>query len=126
MISGVWDLSDRFVEPAQPLHSTELSSVALRQADVGGREVRRGRRGQLEAGGAAMEYEDRRGQMLRILPKDLRRDAFRRISEFKTVGDFNEWIREQLEYEKEGINWQQVHFGLSSPLVTAEHGTKAG
>ena len=54
-----------------------------------------------EAGGSEMEFEDRRGQMLRILPKDLRRDAFRRLGEFRDVSAFKEWIREQFEYEKE-------------------------
>ena len=54
-----------------------------------------------EAGGTAMEFEDRRGQILRILPKDLRKDAFRRLTDFHTIPVLKEWIREQLEYEKE-------------------------
>ncbi len=55
----------------------------------------------LDAGGAEMNFEDRRGQMLRILPKDLRRDVFRRLTDFKSIPDLKEWIREQLELEKD-------------------------
>ena len=55
----------------------------------------------LDAGGSPMNYEDRRGQILRILPRDLRRDLFRRIAEFKTVAAVKDWLREQLEMEKE-------------------------
>ena len=54
-----------------------------------------------EAGGGAMEFEDRRGQLLRILPNDMRREAFRRLNDFKTLSSLKEWIREQLEYERD-------------------------
>ena len=59
----------------------------------------------LDAGGVQMEFEDRRGQLLRIMPRDLRRDLFRRITEFKTIAAIKDWIREQLELEKE---WQET------------------
>jgi len=55
----------------------------------------------LDAGGSEMNFEDRRGQILRMLPQELRRDLFRRIAEFKTVAAVKDWIREQLEMEKE-------------------------
>ena len=55
----------------------------------------------MDAGGAAMDYEDRRGQLLRILPRDLRRDLFRRINDFHSIASLKEWIREQLELERQ-------------------------
>ncbi len=55
----------------------------------------------LDAGGHVMDTEDRKGQMLRILPKELRRDVFRRMNDFRTIEDIKEWIREQLELEKD-------------------------
>ena len=36
----------------------------------------------LEAGGEKMVFEDRRGQYLRILPKELREEVFRELSDF--------------------------------------------
>jgi len=59
----------------------------------------------MEAGGSPMEFEDRRGQLLRILPKELRKDLFRRLGDFGSVGALKEWIREQLELEK---NWHET------------------
>ena len=66
----------------------------------------------LEAGGSPMDFEDRRGQVLRILPKSLRRDVFRKLQEFKTVASLKEWIREQLEYEKE---WDAADRSTTGP-----------
>ncbi len=48
-----------------------------------------------------MEFEDRRGQLLRILPKELRRDVFRKMAEFKTLAAIKDWLREQLGMEKD-------------------------
>ena len=52
-----------------------------------------------------MEFEDRRGQFLRILPKELRKDVFRRLADFKSIAGIKEWTREQLELER---NWQET------------------
>ena len=52
-----------------------------------------------------MEFEDRRGQLLRILPRDLRRDLLRRLNDFGNLGALKEWIRQQLELEK---NWNET------------------
>ena len=62
----------------------------------------------LDAGGQPMEFEDRRGQMLRILPEGIRRDVFRRLNDFKTIADLKEWIQEQLELEKD---WDAADYG---------------
>ena len=72
-----------------------------------------------------MEFEDRRGQILRILPKDLRRDAFRRLADFRDVSSLKEWIREQLEYEKE---WGLVDKGntVHAKVVDMNHGAAEG
>ena len=48
-----------------------------------------------------MGYEYRRGQLLGILPRELRRDVFRRLGEFKSIAGIKEWIREQLELERD-------------------------
>ena len=57
-----------------------------------------------------MEFEDRRGQFLRILPNDMRREAFRRLNEFKNLQSFKEWVREQFEYERDwGMLGHSVH-----------------
>ena len=52
-----------------------------------------------------MDFEDRRGQLLQILPKEIRRDVFRRLNEFRDLGSLKEWIREQLELER---NWSET------------------
>ena len=39
----------------------------------------------LDAGGAQMEFEDRRGQLLQIVPATLRKDIFRRMGEFRDI-----------------------------------------
>ena len=57
----------------------------------------------LEAGGQPMEPEDRRSQLLRILPTALRRDVFRKLDDFKDLSQIKEWIRIQIELERE---WQ--------------------
>ena len=53
----------------------------------------------LDAGGGEMSSEDRRGQLLRILPGDVRKEVFRRISDVKSIDDIREWIRIQAELE---------------------------
>ena len=68
----------------------------------------------LDAGGKHMEYEDRRDQILRILPKDLRRDLFRRLNEFKTVPGIKDWLREQLELERD---WAETDLRSKSRAI---------
>ena len=46
-----------------------------------------------------MSFEDRRGQLLRILPKDIRREVFRNLKDFKVIEDIGEWLRIQAELE---------------------------
>ena len=66
-----------------------------------------------------MDFEDRRGQLLRILPKDLRKEAFRRLTDFKTVSSLKEWVREQLEYERD---WGTVDKGsVAARAVEVTH-----
>ena len=55
----------------------------------------------LEAGGPPMEFEDRRSQYLRILPKELRKDVFRKLNDFKSLPEIKEWVRVQTELERE-------------------------
>ena len=40
-----------------------------------------------------MEFEDRRGQFVRILPNELRKDVFRRLQEFHSIASLKEWTR---------------------------------
>ena len=54
-----------------------------------------------DAGGKEMDFEDRRGQLLRILPGDMRKEIFKKMNEFTTIAQLKEWIRVQLELEKE-------------------------
>jgi len=54
-----------------------------------------------EAGGEEMAFEDRRSQLLRILPTELRKDVFRRLEDFRSIGQIKEWIRVQTELERE-------------------------
>ena len=74
----------------------------------------------LDAGGVEMHFEDRRGQLLRILPRDLRKDLFRKLSDFQSVAALKEWIREQLELEK---NWADTdqQGNRSRPIGRMEH-----
>ena len=51
-----------------------------------------------------MDYEDRRSQVLRILPKNLGKDAFKKMSDLKDVDGLNSWIRVQVEFKRE---WDQ-------------------
>ena len=53
------------------------------------------------AGFTAMDFEERRTQLLKIFPKDMRRELFRRISDFKDLASSREWIRVQCELESE-------------------------
>ena len=48
-----------------------------------------------------MEFEDRRSQYLRILPTTLRREVFRKLSDFKSMAEIKEWVRVQTELERE-------------------------
>ena len=63
----------------------------------------------LDAGGSFMDFEDRRGQILQILPRDLRRDLFRRLNEFNSIGAVNECLRGQLELEKDWSELDQAN-----------------
>ena len=47
----------------------------------------------LDAGGSEMVFEDRRGQLLRILPTALRREVFRNMQSLKSLDEIKEWIR---------------------------------
>ena len=70
-----------------------------------------------EAGGGPMEFEDRRGQFLRILPNDMRREAFRRLNEFKSLPSLKEWVREQLEYERD---WGMLGHSVPAKALSVE------
>ena len=62
----------------------------------------------LDAGGSDMVFEDRRGQLLRILPTALRREVFRNMQSLKSLDEIKEWIRVQLELEDQ---WETVDAG---------------
>ena len=51
----------------------------------------------LDAGGSPTEFEDRRGQVLRIFPKDLRKEALDGFKEFQSIAELTEWVRVQVE-----------------------------
>ena len=55
----------------------------------------------LDAGGSHMGFEDRRGQLIGILPREIRREVFRRLNEFRDIAGIKEWIRQQLELERD-------------------------
>ncbi len=59
----------------------------------------------LDAGGDTMAFEDRRGQLLRILPTALRREVFRNMQSFPDLDSIKEWIRVQMELEEQ---WEVV------------------
>ena len=51
-----------------------------------------------------MDFEVRRTQMLKILPKDLRLELFKKLSESTSISQIKEWIRVQIEYE---VGWER-------------------
>ena len=51
----------------------------------------------LDAGGVAMDFEERRTQILKILPKTLRLETFKNLSSFTSVPQIKEWVRIQTE-----------------------------
>ena len=59
----------------------------------------------LDAGGKAMEFEDRRGQVLRIFPKEMRKEALKRLKDFTSIAELTEWVRVQVEAEQD---WDQA------------------
>ena len=71
----------------------------------------------LAAGGDTMKFEDRRSQLLRILPTALRRDVFRKIDDFTDISQIKEWIRVQLELEREWHVDDQVRRGRPRAAV---------
>ncbi len=77
-----------------------------------------------EAGGDEMDVEDRRSQLLRILPTQLRRDLFRKLDEFKNpktaIAEMKEWIRVQTEMEREWRLDDQLRRGRARPVNTVE------
>ena len=91
------------LRPPRPPEQVSAGDTSFRPRDrvAGDRGLGDAVHGLMDAGGAEMNFEDRRGQMLRILPKDLRRDVFRRLTDFKSIPDLKEGIREQLELEKD-------------------------
>ena len=54
----------------------------------------------LDAGGSEMFYKERRGQILRLLPSDLRKDLFKVMQEYTDLNQIKEWIRVQVELER--------------------------
>ena len=54
-----------------------------------------------EAGGPEMPFEERKNKFLKILPTALRRDLFRRLTDFGSVYEMKEWVRVQAEMEKQ-------------------------
>ena len=48
-----------------------------------------------------MDFVERRSQLLRILPPAMRTELFRRIDDFKDLGSIKEWLRKQVELERE-------------------------
>ena len=47
----------------------------------------------IDAGGPEMCFGDRRGQLLRILPTDIRKDVFKNMQSMKSLDEIKEWIR---------------------------------
>ena len=48
-----------------------------------------------------MEFEDRRSQYLRIPPKELGKEVFRKLTGSKSIPEIKEWVRVQTELERE-------------------------
>ena len=48
-----------------------------------------------------MDFEDRFGQVLRIFPKELRKEALKRLREFKSIAELTEWVRVHTEAERD-------------------------
>ena len=67
----------------------------------------------IDAGGKHMDFEDRRDQFLRIMPRALRQDIFRRMNTFETIAEMKEWVRTQLELEKD---WGDIDRRSGKPL----------
>jgi hypothetical protein len=55
----------------------------------------------IDAGGTAMDFEERRTQILKILPKEPRLEIFKILGSYTSVSQIKEWIRVQTEYETE-------------------------
>ena len=51
-----------------------------------------------------MDFEERRAQILKILPKTMRLEIFKNLASFTSIPQIKEWIRIQTEYETE---WEQ-------------------
>ena len=52
-----------------------------------------------DAGGIEMDFEERRSQLLKILPSLIRKDVFRKMSEFDSIEEIVEYLRVQIELE---------------------------
>ena len=50
-----------------------------------------------DAGGIEMDYEERRSQILKILPSIIRKDVFRKMSDFDSIEAIVEYLRVQIE-----------------------------
>ena len=55
----------------------------------------------LDAGGAPMDFEERRTQFLKIMATELRLEIFKNLKDFTSVPQMKEWVRVQVEYEVE-------------------------
>ena len=75
----------------------------------------------LDAGGSPMDFEDRRGQMLRIFTKDARKEALKHLREFRSVAELTEYVRVHVEAEKDWDNADR-HARRQSPAAkVCEH-----
>jgi hypothetical protein len=55
----------------------------------------------IDAGGPPMDFEERRTQLLKILPKTLRLELFKNLRDYTSIPQIKEWIRLETEYEQE-------------------------
>ena len=51
-----------------------------------------------------MDFEERRTQLLKILPVDIRKDVFRKMNDFTSIEAIKEYLRVQIELE---VQWDR-------------------
>ncbi len=67
-----------------------------------------------------MFFKERRGQILRLLPAELRKDLFKAMHEFTDLGQIKEWIRVQVELEQEWAEEDKTQRAGRRPIHLAE------